>query len=434
MKALVIGGARSGKYSALLLNKEGYDVTLTDISSVEYKDELIQKGIKVVDEGHPDFLLDSRYDLIIKNPGIKYTSPFIIKVLEHGYKIYNEIDVALRYCSGTNVIAISGTNGKTTTVSLLYEMMHVEFENTYLCGNIGIPVSEIVYKYKNIEHLIIEMSSFQLDGSYDLKPHYAALTNLQSDHLDYYDTLKDYYKSKQRIYKNQSKEDFLVINQDDEILIENLEYPKAKLLKYSLKEKADVTLVGDKVMFGEVFLFNIKDMALVGKHNIYNAMLASSIAHLNKVSSDHIQDVIKSFKGVEHRIEFVDNIEGIKYYNDSKATNVESVSVALEAFDETIVLIAGGYDKNISFESLRQYNNKVETAILFGETKHLLADVFENHILVDTLEQAVIKAKDLKKESRVVLFSPACASFDQFKDYEERGRVFKDNVRGLKNH
>lgn len=434
MKALVIGGARSGKYISLLLNRDGYEVTLTDISKIEYKEELVSEGIKVVDEGHPESLLEVKYDLIIKNPGIKYTSPFIIKVLDQGYRIYNEIDVALRYSKGANIIAVSGTNGKTTTVSLLYKMMSSQYDNTYLCGNIGVPVSEIIYKYNDIDHLIIEMSSFQLDGCYDLKPQYAALTNLQSDHLDYYETLQDYYKSKQRIYMNQDENDTLIVNQDDSTLLDNLEKPKSKCIKYSLHNHSDVYLKNGKVICDDVTLFELKDMVLVGNHNVYNTMLAATIAYLNKVSLENIQNVVKTFTGVEHRIEFVDMIKGIKYYNDSKATNVESVSVALEAFSEPIILIAGGYDKNISFDSLKKYDHKVECAILFGETKHLLAEVFKNHILVNTLEEAVLLASDISKESKVVLFSPACASFDQFKDYEERGRVFKDYVLNLKNH
>lgn len=430
-KALVVGGARSGKYSALLLAKHDYHVTLTDINEVDYKAELEAAGIKVVDKGHPDSLLEESYDLVVKNPGIKYTVPFIQKLIALDYKIYNEIEVALTFVKDVNVLAITGTNGKTTTVTLLYEMMKRQYDDVYLAGNIGNAVSETIYKHPDLKYLIVEMSSFQLDGTYNFKPHMANITNLQMDHLDYYASIEDYYASKQKIYANQTGDDYLFVNVDDPLVLKHLNHPQAKLIKYGLDQDSDVKIVDDNVIYDEQVLFNIKAMSLVGKHNVYNALVSALMAYMNNVSVKNISKVLTSFRGVEHRIEYVRELNHVRYYNDSKATNVESVIVALEAFDQDLILLAGGYDKKISFEQLRAYNSKVKYAILFGETKEQLQNIFDNSILVDTLEEAVSKAYDLAKPNDLVLFSPACASFDQFVDYEDRGRKFKQYVNKL---
>lgn len=427
-QALVVGGARSGKYIALLLNREGYQVTLTDINAVDFKDELEDSNIKVVDKGHPDTLLDITYDIVVKNPGIKYSANFIQKLVALDYKIYNETELALRYSPNTKVYAITGTNGKTTTVSQLYEMLKSQFANTFLAGNIGTPVCEIIYLNNNVDHLAIELSSFQLDGMYDFHADIANITNLQEDHLDYYNSKEDYFLSKQKVYKNQTNNDVLLVNLDDPLCLKYLNNPQAKVITYSLNEKADVMLIADNVVFKDQVIFNIKELSLLGRHNIYNALVAAIFAYLSDVSLDKIQSVLKNFKAVEHRIEYVRDISGVKYYNDSKATNPQSLIVALEAFDDPIILIAGGFNKHISFDDLKPYTHKVKKALLIGETKDLLADVFLDNEKFETLEEAIMYAAMTAKVNDVVLFSPACASFDQYKDYEERGKRFKEIV------
>ncbi len=430
--ALVIGGARSGKYIALLLNDDNYNVTLTDINNVDYKEELQEVGINVVDNGHPDTLFDTKYDLVIMNPGIKYSAPFIQKVLAHNYRIYNEIEIALNYAPSANVLAISGTNGKTTTVTMLYEMMNMAYDNVYLGGNIGVPVSQIVYENSQIDHLIIEVSSFQLDGFYNFKPNTAALTNLKPDHLDYYENVSAYYTTKQKLYKNQTADNYLIVNKDDDIVLKYLNEVNAKVIEYSLNSMADVYLDNDNIMYKDIVLFSKSDLKVVGKHNLYNATLASIMAYVNNVSSEVIKQVLNEFKGVEHRIEYVDSKNNVMYYNDSKATNIESLIVALEAFEKPVILIAGGYDKKVSFDDLIKYNDKIKKAILFGGTKYELANIFNNNIIVEDLEYAVKVASEISEDGDIVLFSPACASFDQFKDYEQRGRLFKQYVTNIK--
>lgn len=430
MKALIVGGARSGKYMALLLNREGYDVILTDNNEVTYKKELEVKNITVIDGGHPDYLLETHYDVIVKNPGIKYSTPFIKAVLAQGYTIYNEIDVALRFASDVDVLAISGTNGKTTTVSLLYAMVKEQFSNVYLGGNIGIAVSELVYKYPNMQTLILELSSFQLDGIYDLKPKIATLLNLQMDHLDYYEDLDAYYNSKQRIYQNQDKNDYFILNQSDQEIVHRFNNDQVQTI--NLHGIDSVLTENDRdIMFNGELLFSKDDLNIVGQHNVENTMVAALMARLYGVDPLNIQKAIKNFNGVEHRIEFVLEKNNIKFYNDSKATNVESLKVALEAFDQPVILLAGGYDKQISFEDLRAYNSNVKQAYVFGQTKDKLAEVFDHSIVVDTLDDALSFALKDAQADDIILFSPACASFDQFKDYEDRGRYFKQLVKSI---
>lgn len=428
-EALIVGGARSGKYIALLLNDNNYNVTLTDISAVEYKQELVDQGIKVVDNGHPKSLLNLKYDLVVKNPGIKYTVPFIKSLINLGYKIYSEVEIALSYANAYKVCAITGTNGKTTTTTLLYEMLKRQYKRAYVAGNIGIPVSEIVYKNGlDSAYLALELSSFQLDAIYDLKPHIVNITNLEEDHLDYYDSVEDYYKSKQNIYKNQDDKDYILINLDDETLLSYLDNPKAKPITYSLNKTSDISIVDQRVFYDNKVLFDLNEIKLVGKHNIYNGIVASLMAYLSNVDLKIINEVMHSFKGVEHRLEYVSEINSVKYFNDSKATNIESTIVALKAFDKPVILIAGGFNKHISFNKLKDYKDKVDKVILFGETKNKLKEVFTDAILVDNLKEAVKLSKEISKKDDVVLFSPACASFDQFKDYEVRGELFKEYV------
>lgn len=432
-KALIVGGARSGKYIALLLNTKNYEVVLTDINEVVYKKELEEQGIKIVDKGHPDSLLNEKYDLVIKNPGIKYTQPFIQKLINLNYKIFSEVDIALTYAHKYKICAITGTNGKTTTTMILSEMLKKDYDRAFAAGNIGLPVSQLVWE-QGLEkaYLALELSSFQLDGIYNLKPHIANITNLKVDHLDYYKNVDDYYLSKQKIYKNQDVDDFLLVNIDDELVLKYLNSPKAQLIKYSLNKKSDINIIDNKIFYEDNLLFEIDKMKLVGQHNIYNGVVASLMAYLSGVKLESIKEVMHTFKGVEHRIEFVDVINEVKYYNDSKATNIESTIVALKAFKQPVILIAGGYDKNISFNKLLKHTDKIKEVILFGQTKVKLHKIFPKAILVENLKDAVLQASKISDMGDVVLFSPACASFDQFKDYEERGTKFKNYVNKLK--
>lgn len=429
-QALVVGGARSGKYTALLLKDVGYAVTLTDINQVEYKNDLEAKEITVVDGGHPDFLLDVQYDLVIKNPGIKYSAPFIKKLLSLDYQIISEVDFALSLAKDYQVFAITGTNGKTTTTTLLYQMLKKQYKRAFVGGNIGIPVSEVVYK-NGLEkaYLALEVSSFQLDGIYKLKPFVSNITNLKEDHLDFYPSVSDYYKSKQRVYQNQDKNDYMLVNCDDNLVLDYLNNDLVNKITYSLTKDSDVALIDNQVIYKDIVLFDVSKIKLMGSHNIYNGMVAAVMAYLGGVDIEIIREVMHSFTGVEHRIEYVDKINEVLFYNDSKATNIESTIVAINSFVQPVILIAGGYDKHISFDDLKAYQDQIKAVILFGETKYKLQEIFKDAILCDSLSEAVSISKNIAKPKDVVLFSPACASFDMFKDYEERGHLFIQYVK-----
>ena len=430
-KVLIIGCARSGYWVTKLLNKKGYDVTITDAKRIEYKDELLNLGVKVYDNGHPELLKEIKWDFIVKNPGIPYTNNFVDYFVKKGIKIYTEIEIALRYGS-YGIGAITGTNGKTTITTLLNEILKKDFIS-YACGNIGTPLSEIVYKHENEDaKLALEISAFQLLGAPSFHPSVAVVTNLTPDHLDYFSSLDDYYRAKTLVYKNMSDDDWFLRNLDDEKVLEYVKDVKCRVIDYSLNKKADLYLRGDDVVLFDEVLFNKNDLKIIGMHNLQNAMVAAAMAYKLGAKKESIKEVISSFKGVEHRIEFVKEINGVKYYNDSKGTNVDSTVIALKAFDKPVILLAGGHDKHTGFNDLYNYKDKIKYLITFGETRDELAKLKDDAYICENMKEALDKAYSLAKNGDIVLLSPACSSYDQFKNFEERGEIFKELVRNLK--
>ncbi|MBR0462654.1 MAG: UDP-N-acetylmuramoyl-L-alanine--D-glutamate ligase [Erysipelotrichaceae bacterium] len=429
-KVLVIGCARSGYWAAKLLNKKGYDVSITDLRTIGEKEELESLGIKVYDGGHPDFLKDEYWSFIVKNPGIPYSNPFVKYFADQGIDIFTEIEIALRYPIDFDVAAITGTNGKTTITTLVYEILK-EDTVAYSCGNIGTALSEIVYKHENESaNIALEISAFQLLGAPSFHPEVAVITNLSPDHLDYFDTLQDYYDAKNLIYKNmKGDDDWFLRNIDDETVMNNLKEINCRIVDYSLEKEADLMLKGDEVtLFGEV-LFNKNDLKIVGRHNLQNAMIAATMAYKLDAKVSSIRKVISSFEGVAHRIEYVDEIDGVSYYNDSKGTNVDSTITALKAFDKPVILLAGGHDKHTGFRELEDYTDKIKKLITFGETRNELAELKDDSIVCEDMEEALNAARKLAEKDDIVLLSPACSSYDQFKNFEERGEIFKKLVR-----
>ena len=430
-KVLIIGCARSGYWVTKLLNKKGYDVTITDAKKIEYKDELVKLGVDVYDNGHPELLKEIKWDFIVKNPGIPYTNSFVDYFVKKGIKIYTEIEIALRYGS-YGIGAITGTNGKTTITTLLNEILKKDFIS-YACGNIGTPLSEIVYKHEDEDaKLALEISAFQLLGAPSFHPSVAVITNLTPDHLDYFSSLDDYYRAKTLVYKNMSDDDWFLRNLDDEKVLEYVKDVKCRVIDYSLNKKADLYLRGDDVVLFDEVLFNKNDLKIIGMHNLQNAMVAGAMAYKLGAKKESIKEVISSFKGVEHRIEFVKEINGVKYYNDSKGTNVDSTVIALKAFDKPVILLAGGHDKHTGFNDLYNYKDKIKYLITFGETRDELAKLKDDAYICENMKEALDKAYSLAKNGDIVLLSPACSSYDQFKNFEERGEIFKELVRNLK--
>ena len=430
-KALIIGCAKSGYWASKLLNKKGYEVIITDAKEIKEKDELEKLGIKVYDNGHPDFLLDLDYEFVVKNPGIPYTNKLVKYFVDKKVKVYTEVETALNYPNNYKIAAITGTNGKTTITTLVYEILKNEFK-AYACGNIGTAVSEVVYNHEDEEaKLSLEISAFQLLGSPSFHPECAVITNLTPDHLDYFDTLDDYYRAKTLVYKNMSEDDWFILNLDDEECVKYCKDIKCKVVTISLEKSADLCLRGDEVVLFDTVLFNKNDLKIIGKHNLFNAMVAACLAYKLGCSVDNIRNAIANFKGVEHRIEFVRELDGVKYYNDSKGTNTDSTVIALKAFDKPVILLAGGHDKHTGFKGIEDNKDKIKKLITFGETKDMLAKIKDDAIVCETMAEALNKAHEIADDGDVVLLSPACSSYDQFKNFEQRGKIFKELVNNL---
>ena len=423
---LVIGAARSGIAVSKLLAQHGYHVILTDQNKVD----TALDSVEIVDGGHPDWLKEKEYAFIVKNPGIPYRVPFVKYFVEKKVPIYSEIEVAYRFASHFHYAAITGTDGKTTITTLLHEMLAKKDTKACVAGNIGIPLSEQVLQYGQEEvNVALELSNFQLLGIDTFCPNVCTVSNLAPDHLDYMNSLEEYYASKMFIYKNCQKDDWFIRNVDDEEIMKYAQNIPCTVIDFSLKRQ-DVNLYKDDqyAYLNGMKLFKLSDLKIVGDFNCGNAMMAACMAYKMGVSLEAIQEVITSFKGVEHRIEYVRTIDGVRVYNDTKATNTHAACAALSAFDQNVILLCGGKDKFISFKDLSQYDKKVKHCFSYGQTKDHFKDVFTNQTSVDTMEEAFIEAMKIAKEGDVVLLSPACSSFDQFKNYEIRGEIFKEIV------
>lgn len=432
-KVLVIGAALSGTRVSQLLAKKRYDVTLTDSKKIDNRLELEEMGIHVYDGGHPDFLKEENWEFIVKNPGIPYHVPFVNYFYEKKVPIYNEIEVAYRYAKNMRFATITGTNGKTTTTTLLGELLKRKNPKSFSAGNIGVPLSEIVMENEELDcDVALEIAAFQLLGCPTLHPRVSVCMNLTPDHLDYFKSLNKYYDAKMLVYQNQRDDDWFLLNIDDAEIVKRAVNVPCQIVSFSLEKKADLCIKEGWVSLFDRPLFKVEDLHLPGKHNLQNAMVASAMAYKMGVSVEDIQDCIFHFKGVEHRIEFVREYKGVKYYNDSKGTNVDATIVALKAFEKPVILLAGGYDKKTGFEGLKPYLNRIKTMIVYGETKYQLKELMPEAIVKDTMEEAVSLASEIAKENDIVLLSPVCASWDQFKSYEERGELFKKQVNELK--
>jgi len=432
-EVLVFGGARSGVAAARLLRQNGWSVIITDQKEILEKGELQALGIEVLDGGHPDSLYRS-FDLVVKNPGIPYRQPLIAWYLKMGIEIISELEVVMRYRPHYVYGAITGTNGKTTITTLLSLMLKKKSETAVAAGNIGTPLSAVALQDSSDtkRDIALEISAFQLVATPSLSPKVSLITNLTPDHLDYFDSLDAYYQAKNLVYRNQKGDDWFLYNIDDRNVVETVFDLPCKAVSVSLLEEADLCGKDNEVtLFGE-FLFDASRLQIVGLHNRFNAMCAAAMAVKMGVALDDIREVLYSFAGVEHRIEFVAELDGVKYYNDSKGTNVDSTITALKAFDKPVLLLAGGYDKKTGFDELFDYRDKIKKLYVFGDTKAQLAELKADAVICQDMKEALTRAARDAKSGDVVLLSPACASYDQFKNYEERGRLFKQYVNDLK--
>ncbi len=442
-KIVILGAGESGAGSAILAQRHGFDVFVSDMGLIkENYIELLNKNNIQWEQGKHSEEIILTADEVIKSPGIKEDAAIILKVRQKGIPVISEIEFAGRYCEGKK-ICITGSNGKTTTTNLMAHILRRAGEKVAMTGNVGhsfaMAVAEGGYDY-----YVIELSSFQLDGMYEFKADIAILLNITPDHLDRYDhDLQNYVDSKFRITRNQTRSEYLIYWAGDPIIKAELakKHPGATLLPFSdeVKEGMAAFIENGELVIDypdKSKLMTIHEMALKGRHNVYNSMAAAIAGKVLNIRKDVIRESLADFQGVEHRLEPVITVCGINFINDSKATNVNSTWYALECMEKDIVWIVGGIDKGNDYSELYDLvRKKVKAVVCLGKDNKKIIDSFSDKVptIVETssMEEAVRSSYYLAKKGETVLLSPCCASFDLFKNYEDRGRQFKEAVRNL---
>ena len=445
-RILIIGMALSGIAAAKVLYRHGAHIILNDIKEqCELGDALNQlEGIKAeyAFGAEPDELLE-RCGMAIVSPGVPLDKPFVKKACSLGIELIGEVEMAYRL-SNVPIVAITGTNGKTTTTALTGHIFKLAGVNTFVCGNIGTPMISAIEQYGPGDVVVAEISSFQLESIRYFKPRVSAILNITEDHLNRHGTFDNYIAIKSRIFMNQGPDDHVVINMDNEPCRRLIKLPNAHVLPFSRKQELDegVMVKDDYIICRlnsrEDKICRVNDIKIPGKHNLENALASAAIAYAMGIGPDVIAQGLRTFEGVEHRIEFVDEIDGVRFINDSKGTNPDAAVKAIEAVDGPIILIAGGMDKHADFTGfIEAFDSKVKALVLLGETADQIASAarrmgFDNIYKVHSLQEAVEQAWHLSSAGDCVLLSPACASWDMFDNFEQRGMVFKEAVRKLR--
>ena len=442
-KIVILGGGESGIGTAILGKKEGFEVFVSDYGKIKkkYKQVLLHYEINWEEEAHSETEILSA-GIVMKSPGISENTPIVLKLKKKGIRIVSEIEFAATYTSAT-LIGITGSNGKTTVATMIHKILKDAGNNAAIAGNIGKSFAELVAT-KDINQFVLELSSFQLDGTYNFAPHIAILTNLSPDHLDRYDNdYEKYIASKFKIVMNQTSDDYFIYDADDLMInkwISNTTI-KSQLIPFSLQKefKKGAYIKNNELIIttnNNTFTMSITKLGQQGQHNIKNAMAASTASTLLNIRKATIRRSLENFQGVEHRLENVLKINNVRYINDSKGTNVNATFYALDSMEASTVWIVGGVDKGNDYSELfALVNEKVKAIICLGIDNEKIIKAFGNvvDIMVEThsMEDAVKVAYRLSKKGDNVLLSPACASFDLFENYEDRGRQFKNAVRNL---
>mgnify|MGYP003584066252 CR=1 FL=1 len=437
---LVLGMAKSGYAASKLLKKLGATVTVNDRTPFE-QNEIAQKlkseGFNVVCGEHPLSLLEDQPFCIVKNPGIPYTNPLLIEAVKRNIPIYTEIELAY-LISEAPFIGITGSNGKTTTTTLALNMLEEGNKKPLVAGNIGTVACEVAENANEDNIIVTELSSFQLMGIESFRPKISLITNIFEAHLDYHGTKDEYIKAKANIFKNQTENDFAVVNFDDENVMAMASQIRAKIIPFSTtKIVQDGAYVQNGfVYFKEEKVIKVEKIVLPGKHNLENILSAVAISKLLDVENDAIEKVLTTFTGVEHRLQFVTEINKRKFYNDSKATNILATQKGISSFQKPVILIAGGLDRGNGFDDLIPYFKNVKKMVTYGQTAEKLIESAEKAGMkavksVDNVEDAVNEAFAHSEVGDIILLSPACASWDQFKTFEERGNKFIQAVHKL---
>ena len=443
MRLVILGGGESGVGTAILGKKKGYEVFVSDFGKIKdkYRAVLIENNIAWEDEQHTESLILNA-DLVMKSPGIPDKAPIIKKLVEKGISVISEIEFAAQFTNAVT-IGITGSNGKTTTSMLTYHLLKSGGLNVALGGNIGKSFAQQVAD-ENYDSYVLELSSFQLDGIINYRPHIAIITNISPDHLDRYDyKYENYIAAKFRITMNQTEEDYLIYDADDEAINNWLKNnkTKAQLIPFSLSKTFNEGAYLNNTMMEvrinqDKFDIDTETISLEGKHNLKNAMAATSVAKLMQIRKSTIRESLFNFQGVEHRLEKVLKIQNVQYINDSKATNVNATFFALDSMNTPTVWIVGGVDKGNDYSELMPFvREKVKAIVCLGLDNNKIIDAFgdvvDTMVEVKTMVEAVKMAERFSEKGDTVLLSPACASFDLFTSYEDRGNQFKKAVQNL---
>ena len=437
---LVIGLARSGMAAIKLLSKLGAKITLSEIKQPNSQQLEILKSLNVEIKNQEMSVFEGNYDLVIKNPGVPPISPIVKRLQERNIPIITEIELAFQVMKPQHIVAITGTNGKTTTTTIVYELLHSAYKDlAHVGGNIGTPLCELVLDYNLIQeaghYISLEISNHQLVDIDAFRPEVSTIINLTPDHLSTMGSLDAYYKSKTEVYRNCINQDLFIYNADDPIIKQYTDlYPiNCNIQTFSLEKQDTYAYVKDNYIYiNNEKVLNINDIKIVGKHNIQNIIISLMAAKHFNIDNEIIKNVISSFNGVEHRIEFVREINGVKYYNDSKGTNTDATITALKAFDSNVILLVGGFEKGLDMSEMRKHLGCVKQVIGFGASgKRISNDLVKNPIVVTNLNEAVNEANKIAAAGDIILLSPTTSSFDQYSGYEERGRHFKQIVNSL---
>ena len=443
-KILILGFARSGYETAKILACKNNDVILNDSKSASNHDinkvnELKDLGVKFIFGEHPDDLLDDSFDYLIKNPGVPIDHKYVLKARNLGIEVINEVEMAYRLIDkDIKIVSITGTNGKTTTTTLTYNILKNAFgDRVHLAGNIGFPLCSVLNDLKDNDILVMEISCQQLENMNTFHPNVALMTNLSPAHIDFFKNYENYKKVKCKLFSNQNKDDVAILNIDNDDVINSNRNLESKIKYFSsIQEINGCYLYNDDIYYYGEKIISSEDIFIAGKHNLENCMAAIMIAKEFDVSNDIIFDTINKFRGVEHRLEFVDSIEGRLFYNDTEATNIKCTQIALSSFNKPTILILGGLERGQDFNELVPYINNVKSIIAIGQCRERVLEFGKSNgiptYVYEYLKDGFNKCYEISVSGDVILLSPASASWDQYKECEVRGAEFKELVFELK--
>ena len=442
-KILILGFARSGYEAAKVLIKRNNEVILNDAKNESEHDfekvlELKKLGVKMVFGSHPHDLLDNSFDYLIKNPGVPINHQYVTKAKELNIEVINEVEMAYRLFKDTvKLIGVTGTNGKTTTTTLIYEVFKAADKRVHLTGNIGFPICGFLDEFQKDDIVVMEVSSQQLENLSTFKPDIAVMTNLSPAHLDFFGDYETYKNVKAKIFANQKETDLAIINEDDQDTAKMIPQIKAKLECFSNNKKDCACYIQENaIYYKNDKVIDLNKIKITGTHNYENIMAMILVVKSLNISNEIISQVLETFNGVEHRLEYVKELNERTFYNDSKATNIESTIVALSSFNKPTILILGGQERSQNFNRLNNYLKNVRLVVCYGENKQRIATWLEGIgiycFVCETIVEATKTAYKKSKPGEIILLSPASASWDQFSSFEKRGELYKETIESLK--